>query len=337
MSSRLISDCQDFLFRFRHSRAAIATTAGAIGVICGALVVGGLSKPSAEITNVARNQPVETTGAATPIKSEPPPMKAEVPLPAKTATAATAAPAEDKEASASSYCEQQTWPYITQDCLTEHAAGQRKVRVITTDKIAAPVVSAIETSRASVAQPQKRAGEQPAAASTPPAAIAAMSPASTSVAKVSAAPAPTAGAKATSVPESQSFADHRAAAAPTNVATAAIPAAEPKSQHASTKETHSKNARDKRKREAKRRAPSSARDDDDDAEDSDSVSTRVVERSNSTSTGGRIVERWTEREYDVPSYDGSRERRRVIVRRSNDRVHVYMPSPGTYSRSAFQY
>ena len=42
-------------------------------------------------------------------------------------------------------CDQQTWPYITPQCLTEREeTAQRKVRVITTDKIAPVVVSAIE-------------------------------------------------------------------------------------------------------------------------------------------------------------------------------------------------
>jgi hypothetical protein len=48
------------------------------------------------------------------------------------------APARDKIDPVSlSDCDQQTWPYITHQCLAERKeVAQRKVRVITTDKIA---------------------------------------------------------------------------------------------------------------------------------------------------------------------------------------------------------
>jgi hypothetical protein len=53
---------------------------------------------------------------------------------------------------------------------------------------------------------------------------------------------------------------------------------------------------------------------------------------------GRIVERWTEREYTVPSEANPYQRRRVIViRRMPERGNPYMPSVSQYSRSISQY
>jgi hypothetical protein len=63
-----------------------------------------------------------------------------------------------------------------------------------------------------------------------------------------------------------------------------------------------------------------------------------VERDDSGSDRrGRIVERWTEREYDVPSYNGSQRRRVIVIRRNGDRADAYMPSADAYSRSLFRY
>ena len=111
---------------FPNSPAAIAVTAGSLGLICGALTVGVMLGPSATPSQVAKKPPVETTASARSLRPE--------------------APAQDKIDPVSvSDCDQQTWPYITPQCLTEREEmAQRKVRVITTDKIAPPVVSAIE-------------------------------------------------------------------------------------------------------------------------------------------------------------------------------------------------
>jgi hypothetical protein len=331
MPSRLVYGYQDFWFRFRHSPAAIAATAGAIGVICGALVIGVLHKPSTNVVDVAQNQPVETVGAGAPVKADPPQIKAETPPVAASTDKTAPLPAdsagnENKEASASAYCEQQTWPYITQDCLTETTGGQRKVRVITTDKIAAPVVSAIEAPRANELSGASAKPEQNTVMQQQPVAV-------RSAPATPAATAPAAAVEAKAIPArtlQEQPAGQAAAAAPANAA----PAAAPEPQRASTKEARSKNARDKRKREAKsRRAPPL---DDDDDEDANSRVTAFAGRDVSP-TRNRIVERWTEREYDVPSYDGSHQRRRVIViRRSNNHTSVYMPGPGN-PRSVFQH
>ena len=76
MPSRLIS--QDWVFRFRHSPAAIAATAGAIGLICGAVVVAVFAKPSTNAA-VASSPAVETTGAAPSAKAELPQTKTDAP------------------------------------------------------------------------------------------------------------------------------------------------------------------------------------------------------------------------------------------------------------------
>jgi hypothetical protein len=218
--------------------------------------------------------------------------------------------------------------------------------VITTDNIAAPVVDAIETSR--VSPGAQDGGHQGVKAKEPPVAPTASAPVAAPanpVRDVAAKTTPAVEASAPPAPASQSAPAKEgavAAAAPpaASVVPAAAPVAEPKPQHASAKEERGKKARDKRKREAKsRRAAPPARDDDDDeAEDTGYRTTRAVERDDSGShRRGRIVERWTEREYDVPSYNGSQRRRVIVIRRNGDRADAYMPSAGAYSRSVFGY
>ena len=87
-----------------NSPAAVAVTAGSIGLIFGALTVGAMLGPSAPSSQVAKKPPVETTASARSLKPE--------------------APAGDKTGSVSvSDCDQQTWPYITHQCLTESEQG----------------------------------------------------------------------------------------------------------------------------------------------------------------------------------------------------------------------
>ena len=83
-----------------YSAAKIALTAGGIGLICGALVVAMMSGPSAIPSQVGQKPPAQTTGTATSVSTE-------VPAPGK------------NEIASVHDCDQQTWPYITQQCLTE--------------------------------------------------------------------------------------------------------------------------------------------------------------------------------------------------------------------------
>ena len=73
-----------------YSAAAIALTAGGIGLILGALAVSMMSGSSA----IPHKPPAETTGTAT------------VPAPG------------NNEIVTVPDCDQQTWPYIAQQCLT---------------------------------------------------------------------------------------------------------------------------------------------------------------------------------------------------------------------------
>jgi hypothetical protein len=324
---------QSSSIRFRMSPVAIALTAGAIGLICGALFVAVLAMSFTQSSDVAQNQSVETTGAAVPARAEQQPMQTPD-VATATAEAATPASADDESKQAAAECDRQAWPYITQQCLAERSNSQRRVRVITTDNIAAPVVNAIETSREPSGAKGEGQAKQPLA--TPPA--------SAPVAAVPAAPAQ-AEAKATPVvdtgappaPAQTVPLGERAVVPVAPVVPAAVPASQSKPQHASGKEERGKKARDKRKREAKsRRAPLTG--DDDETEDSGSRPTRGLEREDSSShRRGRIVERWTEREYDVPSYNGSQRRRVIVIRRNGDRADAYMPSAGVQPRSLFGY
>jgi hypothetical protein len=315
MPTRSVSGYQDLFFRLRNNPAAIAATAGGIGLICGALVVAMTSGPSATPSQVAQKPPVqvapkppvETTGSATPLKVE----RVEPPAPVKTDTAAVAD------------CDRQTWPYITQQCLTEREAAQRKVRVITTDKIAPPVVSAIEQEtkeppRITNAPVRKHEPALETATVTPATKPAASTPAPAPVATVT--PPPASQAKAAPViatpvappvvaPAPAPMAAPAPAPKPQIAATAEQPpqtltAQPPPKVAANDKRKSARDARDKRIRDAKaRRAPVRDSDDDDAAD---------------YSPRSRVVERWTEREYMVPSEESSQRRRVIVIRRGSD-------------------
>ena len=149
MPSRWVSGYQDWLFRFRHSPAAIAATAGAIGLICGALVVGDDARPAVA---------ARIRGRAASSRSRPQALRRRSMR--RSPRDAGSSSAERGRNAAAADCDQQAWPYITQHCLTEREASQRKVRVITHRQgRAAPVVSAIETQRVKEAPRVERGRE----------------------------------------------------------------------------------------------------------------------------------------------------------------------------------
>ena len=356
MSSRFLLRSQSFWTRVRNNPAAIAVTAGIGGLVCGAMVVGLLVPPAPQ--QVAATPRVETTGSATQAKEPSLPAKIELAKteptkteptktePTKTEPARTDSPklefqtTKPLETTASTAidpsvtdCDQQAWPYITPQCLAERESGQRKVRVISTDKLAAPVVSAIEATPSPSPSPSPKPKQASAPIPSPPQAISPAPvprPASVRVDPVTETPAtPT--------------------VAPASSASAEPPAAgalfDPTPQSVASTAVRGKNARDtreKRKRDAKRDAKSrrapvqdDRREARDDIDDDDAESTRTVAQDSRRS--GRVVERWTEREYEMPSYDSSLRRRVIVVRRGGDRGNPYMPSARAYSRSVFQY
>jgi hypothetical protein len=331
MPSRSVSGYQDSRFRFRASPGMIAIIAGGIGLVAGALAMTMIS--AERPAEVAAKPLVETTGSAPPlrIKDEAPAKTAEADVPAKTEM--------------SSECDQQTWPYITQQCLVEREAAQRKVRVITTDRIAPPVVSAIEAER-----DVQRVREKPAKAAEPP-----RDTVAAALTEPKPEPAPQAATKrdtdvkpeelakeqslaavvfnpTSATPKAATIETPKPAAAeqkPVAEAPQAAPAVEPapkraashdRPHKAATNGTHTKSARDIRSQEAKRRAPAQ-----------DAHAEHLPRARSST----RVVERWTEREYEVPTETGGR--RRVIVRSNDARPTVeyrpaaeYRPSGGLF-------
>jgi hypothetical protein len=282
-----------------YSAAKIALTAGGIGLSCGALVVGMMSGPSAIPSQVWQRPPAETKGNATLLSTE-------VPAVGK------------NEIASGQECDQQTWPYITQQCLTEREAARRKVRVITTDKIAPPVVSAIEQE---TMEPPRR--EHPGAQKHEPApntanlaAVENVRPAPPPAPRMTEAPkAPeTKGTPAIvrlaplapsivpveQTPASESVAPLRLTPTPQIEAPRAATTAPPPKAAAK----NIRNARNTCAPEVNlHRVP---------IRDSDNYDEVVY------SPRSRVVERWTEREALVPPHESSERRRAIIIPRGSD-------------------
>ena len=288
--------------RFWRSPLAIAASAGAIGLVAGAMFAVVLARPlPSQSTDVAAAtipaspsvKQAETTGASSPPEAAPP----------AAAHAAASTTNEAEQASALGGCERQAWPYMTPQCQAERDAGQRKVRVITTDRLAAPVVNAIEAQsppRARIEdKPVPQAAAAPAKAEAPAVAVEQPTP---SVAKAN-TPEPVA---ASAAPETS---------APVTVT---LTPQQLRAEARVERRKAAQDARELRKREAKARKSLG---DDEVEEDTRRLSSRGEPRR------GRIVERWTEREYNVRSEDGL-GRRTVVVRSGRDGLS-YAPETET--------
>ena len=237
-----------------------------------------VGKP-ADSPNNAPVRAAETTGSAQPSG---PVAKAEATPPANDSTASVD-------------CEQQTWPYLSHECASRK---RRSVRVITTDRLAEPVVSAIEA--------------------PPPASN--MSPtASPSASNVSPpAPPPTGNASFTASPlapppqiaavEPSASVPPPAGASGTTDSPKEVSRREISSREVSPKEV-SKQPKRKKARSRERSIDRSIEVDDE--------SDQIGERDRG---GARVVERWTEREYDVPSDDRSGRRRVIVIERGSARA-----------------
>jgi hypothetical protein len=347
----------EFLFKLRHSPAGIAALAGTVGLISGALFVFVAAKPNATTVTkpavaaveVPAVQPAvrtveapaagrETTGQSAARDARPaditasiPPRQSPSPQPATTDTAAAAAGSAETDANASLNCDRQAWPYITPECQAEQDRARRKVRVITTDKLAAPVVTAIEAGRAGKT-PEAKTQEVKAPDAKP-----------ADVAKAAPAPAAPQATPPSSKPVTATAAVTPTAESGTTQAAAdPEPAAEPmtaKQRRALAKEERRKAQREAREsrreaREERARKEAMARDDSDDDED-DVEDARPVRHA---PRRGRVGERWSEREYYVPSeYNPHQSRRVIVIRRAPDRGNPYMPSVHQYSRTISQY
>jgi hypothetical protein len=301
--------------------ALMTASIAAIGAVFGAFYLGTVfSNAPLETKSVAT---AETTGSASAQDN-----------PRKEETQTTATASAPVEASNAANCREQTWPYIARPCLANEKGG-RGVRVISTDKLADPVISVVETPpdavinrKAAPAEPPKGQAAAPAPAAVP-APAAANNSASAEVTPLKSGAA--LGAVAISpaaLPPAQT---------PEPVAAASPPPAEPPVQPAATPATPPQPAvqataavepqavPDKRSEKSKRKAAKRQDDRFKDSERSKTVTAQsddddedapVAEKS-SGRIKGRVVERWTERDYNVPSHDGSGTRR-VIVNSRDD-------------------
>jgi hypothetical protein len=213
---------------------------------------------------------------------------------------------------ASTECDQQTWPHLSRACMEEYRK-QRAARVITTDKLDKSTISAIEASpppaietKATIPAAVTPAAAEPspvAAVPTPPAAPAEVEVAVAAPAPV-AKPAPTTTTTVFAAPEPPPAAVKAEDAQPPSQATVK---AEAKKEKREAK---------KSKRKPKVDIKSPVRPDADDEDDSVVSSADSDDRDVADGRSRRIVERWTERDYDVPDAYGRGQRRVTVIRRS---------------------
>jgi hypothetical protein len=282
MPSQWMSVFQAVLNRFRNRPSAIAAAAGGIGLVCGALAMAMTAQPTPP--------PTERHQAAVQVPSQGP--VAARPLAETTGTAPRAVrpdtPTAETAATPTSDCDAQAWPYITRECLAKRHAERSRVRIITTDRITPPAPVVGEPNRTAVASPASMHETKPQARA----------------AVIAAAETPAETIAVESVPLPLPRPDVASAKlANENVAggIAEMPAPAPSKR--------ARNARlQQREQGSLRRAAQSVRGED-----------RVTEMDRPR---GRVVERWTEREFDVPSERGM-QRRRVIVRSGGG----YPPGP----------
>lgn len=289
-----------------------AASIAAIGAVGGAFYLGTVfSNAPLETKSVAAT---ETTGSA--------PAKDNARTDEKQAAASAPASADTADAA---NCREQTWPYIARPCLANEK-GARGVRVISTDKLADPVINVVETppdaviNRKTAPQepPKTQAASAPAAANNAASAEApslksGASLGAVAIAPAAAAPAPTPEpVVAASTPPAEPPAQPVVAPAtpqPAVQATAAVePQAAPEKRLEKSKRKAAKR-QDERIKENERFKTVTVQSDDDDDEP-------VVERKNGR-IKGRVVERWTERDYNVPSHDGSGTRRVIVTDRDD--------------------
>ena len=270
----------------RNHPVIVASSAASVGILLGAFVaVQLLATPQPRADSAAAPQmALASKGEAKPIPETKP-----------VSETTGSAPTSDRTASVD--CERETWPYLSRPCMEEMQSKPR-IRVISTDKLDKSTITAIEATPP--ARPESKPGT-PAVANT-----ATVSPSS----PVDLAAAPSA-----------------VFAAP-SPSPAALTSAAPPQPAANVEATKEKRVatKSKRKPKADPRGPAKQESDDDDdtsvannASDdraSDERSARRDDRSARRVDRRRIVEGWTERDYDVPASDGDGRRRIIVIRRS---------------------
>jgi hypothetical protein len=268
----------------------IASWAAMGGILLGGFVTLKMLQPESRAAKVG---PAQTVAEARP-------------APKPVAETTGSAPAGESTAGVD--CDHQTWPYLSRACVEAMQAKNRAPRVISTDNLDKPTVSAIQAPTPSPATPTPSpvATRPPTPApvmaeTTPPTSPAPANPTATAVA----APQPSPGASA-----GQAQAEEKSP--------------QPADQREAKPEKHervAKKAKRKPKVEPKALPRDESNDDDDHVANADDQ-TAVSDPSDDHIARGRadrrrVVERRPVREYDVPAEDGSGDRRIMVIRRDN--------------------
>jgi hypothetical protein len=294
-----------------------AASVAAVGAVFGAFYLGTVFSNAPRETNSVAT--AETTGSASPQDHT---QKQEM----QTASAASA------ETSDAANCREQTWPYIARPCLANEK-DERGVRVISTDKLADPVIGMVEAPPDAMigrkaAPPKAQAAPAPAAANTSAGVAALKSGAALGAITISPAAAapsqtpeqPPEPSVAASPPpiESPPPPAEAPTASPQPAAQAAVePQAAPDKRIEKSKRKTVKRKDDRLKESDRFRTATTQSDDEEDEP--------VVER-RSGRIKGRIVERWTERDYDVRSEERGGTRRVVVTDRDDSYGERMVPA-----------
>jgi len=268
----------------------VALSAASAGVLLGGFVAFQLlASPQPRVDSAAAQAPVAAkTEVASKTETAPEPKP-----PAETTGSAPAG-----ERTASTDCDRETWPYLSPPCV-EEMRSKHRTRVISTDKLDTATINALQApSAAPPAEPKPAA---PAVVDTKPVSTPSVNRAAAVSPKFAAPEQPA----ATATP-------------PANVTSAPPPRSKPSADTEAKKEKRIA-TKTKRKPKLETNGPAKQESDDDDGETPVASSTsgsRVADdRSSRRVDRRRIVERWTERDYDVPAYTGDGGRRVTVIRR----------------------
>jgi hypothetical protein len=305
-ADRFVLSEDGFAERWRKRPMAIAVAAALGGVAFGALAVSLANRPTpstqepivaAEPGSSDRTAAV-TTGVASGVVAESTARSEPATTNAKGASEQAVLGSDNPDASGEN-CSEQAWPYLT-PCTTKAESGSRQVRVISTDKLAEPVGSVPAAPRAKIetTAPVTRAPSSPASTVRPMPPAVASAPTASMPGPVASAPSGAVAASADPAP-----APH---VTPTPEITAASTQSPPRREETMPGvQDATKPAKPARKRQTR---PAFT--------DAPETSERARPQ---RFTRGRIVERWTEREYDapersIPIFGSLFENKRVVVR-----------------------
>jgi hypothetical protein len=288
----------------RNHPVVVASSAATVGVLLGGFIVVQLfAPPRPQSPGAGTAQAVAETKALPK------------PAPETTGSAPTAENVSSEE------CERQTWPNLSRLCMEELRARNRATRVVTTDKPAATGTEASQPAEnAQLAAPALWA---PSVTSPAPL-VAAPPPVATASAPVAAAePTPAAPAKPTvtatvapAEPVAAAPAKPTITAAPAPAPAQAAVAAEARVPLAPVDATAEPKEKPKAKKAKRKPKPAKQELDGDDDRTVASAESDDDEPDRRSNRSRRIVDRWTERDYDVESESGGR-RRVTVIRRNN--------------------